>query len=78
VNSLENVSLSLEVDRFEWKPNPVEGFLVKSAYDLLFGGRDGVSMSGFELGIFSRIWESPAPSKVIIFEIPVTSYRCAA
>jgi hypothetical protein len=67
LNSLEGVSLSIEEDCFVWRPNPSDGFSVKSAYDLLLGSGGGESLSDFELESFSRLWDSPAPPKVIVF-----------
>jgi mannosylglycoprotein endo-beta-mannosidase len=67
VESLENISLSHDIDRWVWKLNPEEGFSVKSAYDSLMDGGDNSNLSDFELSIFSTIWESPAPSKVVAF-----------
>jgi hypothetical protein len=64
---LVNVLLTNEVDNWVWKLNPEEGFSVKFAYDSLVEVGEIQSLSDFELKIFSNIWESPAPSKVIAF-----------
>jgi mannosylglycoprotein endo-beta-mannosidase len=65
--SLENVLLTVDEDDWEWSLNPGDGFSVKSAYDALVGIKDVVTLSDYELKIFSNIWESPAPSKVVAF-----------
>jgi hypothetical protein len=67
VRDLEGVSLSHEVDRWVWKLNPEEGFSVKSAYDSLREEEDSSNLSPFELSMFSRLWVSLAPSKVVAF-----------
>ncbi|KAK2452536.1 hypothetical protein QL285_000319 [Trifolium repens] len=66
-NILVNVVLSNDLDVWWWKPNPEEGFSVNSAYNSLVEMGESCSLSEFELNIFSRIWESPAPSKVVAF-----------
>jgi hypothetical protein len=47
--------------------DPGNGFSVKSAYEALVEVGESSSLSEYELKIFSSIWESPAPSKVIAF-----------
>jgi hypothetical protein len=61
------VVLSNNGDDWIWKLDPEEGFSVKSAYEALSGIRDVNTYSDFELEIFSGVWESPAPSKVVAF-----------
>jgi hypothetical protein len=67
VDRLVNVSLSSREDGWRWAPNPDEGFSVKSAYDVLMEGVDRPLLNAFDLSLFSRLWESPAPSKVVAF-----------
>jgi hypothetical protein len=62
---LDPVLLNFEVDRWCWKINPVDGFSVKSAFDFLVDLESEPNRSEFELEVFAKIWESPAPSKVI-------------
>jgi hypothetical protein len=64
---LVDVSLSDAHDVWVWNQNPEEVFSVKSAHDLLVELGDSPLLSVWELKIFSTIWESPAPSKVIAF-----------
>jgi hypothetical protein len=64
---LVNVSLSNDQDEWVWNLNPEEGFSVKSAYDSLSGMGDITNLSEWELKIFSSIWISPAPAKVVAF-----------
>jgi hypothetical protein len=64
---LVDVNLSGSHDAWVWKPNPEDGFSVKSAHDSLVELGDSTNLSEWELKIFSNIWESPAPSKVIVF-----------
>jgi mannosylglycoprotein endo-beta-mannosidase len=66
VGLIANVSLSLQEDGCIWKLNPVDGFSVKSVYDLLMEGVGTDNLSNFELNNFSNIWESPAPTKVVV------------
>jgi hypothetical protein len=40
---------------------------VKSAYDLLVDYGESPILSSYEMKIFSKIWESPAPSKIVVF-----------
>jgi hypothetical protein len=64
---LEEVTLSNREDRWRWNWDP-DGFSVKSAFDVL--SKDlvaGPLLSNFEVKIFSNIWQSPAPSKVLAF-----------
>jgi hypothetical protein len=67
VDLLVNVTLSTSEDGWIWAPNPSDGFSVKSAYDTLVEGGDRPLLNDFELKMFSYIWESPAPSKVVAF-----------
>ncbi|GAU32048.1 hypothetical protein TSUD_214030 [Trifolium subterraneum] len=65
---LESVNLSRDEDKWRWVLDPEGCFSVKSAYDSL--SKEivvGSSLRPFESLIFKNIWESPAPSKVIIF-----------
>jgi hypothetical protein len=64
---LVNVSFSSEQDDWIWKLNPEDGFSVKSAYDSLMELGNSPNLSVWELKIFSNIWDSPAPSKVVAF-----------
>jgi hypothetical protein len=64
---LVDVSLTDVHDVWIWNQNPEEVFSVKSAHDLLVELGDNPILSAWELKIFSIIWESPAPSKVIVF-----------
>jgi hypothetical protein len=68
VEMLVNVRLSHELDSWRWSFNTEAGFSVKSAYDAImeYGG-DLLNLTTFEEKIFSSIWESPAPSKVMVF-----------
>jgi hypothetical protein len=63
---LDSVLLSFEEDRWCWKLNPVDGFSVKSAFEFLGELEIDINSSAFELEIFEKIWESSAPSKVIV------------
>ncbi|MCI17694.1 F-box family protein, partial [Trifolium medium] len=68
VESLENVSFSLEEDKWRWSLNPDGCFSVKSAFDAL--SRElvmGPNLNPWEAKKFKCIWDSPAPSKVIAF-----------
>jgi hypothetical protein len=67
IDRLVNVSLISREDGWRWAPNPDEGFSVKSAYDVLMEGVDRPLLNAFDLSLFSRLWESPAPSKVVAF-----------
>ncbi|KAK2405812.1 hypothetical protein QL285_041620 [Trifolium repens] len=64
---LQNVRLSNDIDDWRWSINPEEGFSVKSAYDLLVGFGDSPNVGSYEMKIFSKIWESSAPSKLVVF-----------
>jgi hypothetical protein len=64
---LINVTLSHDLDVWKWSINPEEGFTVKSAYDLLVEYGEGPTLSLYELKLFAKIWESPAPSKIVVF-----------
>ncbi|CAJ2669139.1 unnamed protein product [Trifolium pratense] len=66
--TIDDVRLSHEEDKWRWSVSPDGSFTVKSAYDALF--REivpGPWISPLESKIFSDIWNSPAPSKVIAF-----------
>jgi hypothetical protein len=67
LNILVTVTLSHMEDIWKWNLNPEEDFSVKSAYDALLAIGDSPNLSEFELKIFSDIWESPAPSKMVAF-----------
>jgi hypothetical protein len=47
--------------------NSEEGFSVKSAYDLLVEFGDSPNFGPYERMILSKIWESSAPSKIVVF-----------
>jgi hypothetical protein len=65
---LGNVRLSLEIDSWRWNYNVEEEFSVNSAYEAIMVLRvDSLNLSPYDLKIFSSIWESPAPSKVVVF-----------
>jgi hypothetical protein len=64
---LANVSLSSDQDVWGWNLNPEDGFSVKSAYDSIMELGDSLNLSVWELKIFSSIWDSPAPAKVVAF-----------
>jgi hypothetical protein len=64
---LTNVRFSNESDVWLWKLDPGNGFSVKSAYEALVEVGQSSCHSEYELKMFSSIWESPAPSKVIAF-----------
>jgi hypothetical protein len=64
---LVDVRLSDTHDVWVWNLNSKEGFSVKSAHDLLVEMSDSPNLSVWESKIFLTIWESPAPSKVIVF-----------
>jgi hypothetical protein len=66
--SLGNVILTNEEDFWRWTLESDGCFSVKSAFmslskELVIGP----ILSSFELKVFSSIWESPAPSKVVAF-----------
>jgi hypothetical protein len=59
---------------FQWEEEkvitlnaPGEGFSVKSAYDSLVEIEDTNPLGDYEVEIFSKLWTSPAPSKVLVF-----------
>jgi hypothetical protein len=64
---LENVRLSNDIDDWRWIMNSEEGFSVKSAYDLLVEFGDSPNFGPYERMILSKIWESSAPSKIVVF-----------
>jgi hypothetical protein len=65
---LENVLLSNEEDSWRWSLESDGCFSVKSAFSSLTKELViGPILSSFELKVFSSIWESPAPSKVVAF-----------
>jgi hypothetical protein len=68
VDLLANVRLSLDMDSWRWSLTTDAGFSVKSAYyAILEYGGDLQNLTSYEENIFARIWESPAPSKVVVF-----------
>jgi hypothetical protein len=72
---LENVSLSNVGDGWTSALNPEEGFSVKSAFDSLRELDENTSLSIFEEKIFSNIWESPTPSKVVATPPQLPPYK---
>jgi hypothetical protein len=64
---LANVNLSNDQDVWIWTLNPEDGFSVKSTYDSIMEVGDSTNLSDWELKIFSGIWGSPAPAKVVAF-----------
>jgi hypothetical protein len=64
---LVNVNLSQELDDWKWSINMEDGFMVKSAYDLLVDYGESPILSFYEMKMFSKIWESPTPSKIVVF-----------
>ncbi|PNX95580.1 F-box family protein [Trifolium pratense] len=68
VTFLANVRLSMAEDKWRWVVDAEGSFSVKSAYDVFFKEIViGTNLPFFEANIFSNIWESPAPSKVVAF-----------
>jgi exonuclease III len=65
--SLANVTLSEAEDSWVWRLNPEEGFSVNSTFISLREFSEVGILSDFEEKIFSSIWDSPAPSKVVAF-----------
>jgi hypothetical protein len=66
--SLEVFSLSSDEDSWCWRLDPDGCFSVKTAYESL--AKEivaGPNLPLFEAKIFGDIWDSPAPSKVILF-----------
>jgi len=65
---LEGATLREEDDKWLWLPEEGGAFLVRSSYRvleeilLLEGG-----LNPLEEGVFTKLWKSPAPSKVIAF-----------
>jgi mannosylglycoprotein endo-beta-mannosidase len=72
---LVNVRLSQEIDEWKWIINSEEGFTVKSAYDLLVDYGESPILSSYEMKIFTKIWESPAPSKMVVFSLQLFHNR---
>jgi hypothetical protein len=67
-NYLEPVRLSPEEDRWKWVPGSEGNFTVKSSYAYLANLiRSNEVVVGEAEEVFSHIWESSAPSKVIAF-----------
>jgi hypothetical protein len=65
---LESVILTTDVDRWCWVPDEEGIFSVNSAYKLLVNESRPLEDVVSEVPVvFSQIWESPAPSKVIAF-----------
>ncbi|CAJ2628200.1 unnamed protein product [Trifolium pratense] len=65
---LENANFSNLADNWRWVGDPDGVFSDKSAYETLMKDMViGPSLLPFEAKIFSKIWESPTPSKVIVF-----------
>lgn len=65
---LEVVVFTTEEDKWVWSVVDDGMFSVKSAYNILEGiflVEDGVG--ALKEGVFSLIWKSPAPSKVVAF-----------
>jgi len=65
---LEGVNLGTEEDRWEWLGEEGGSFSVKSSYNVL----ELISLLDDDLclleeGVFSLLWKSPAPSKVVAF-----------
>jgi len=65
---LEGVVLGSEEDRWVWLPDEGGTFSVKSSYSVL----EAITLleedtSTLEEGVFSLLWKSPAPSKVVAF-----------
>ncbi|MCH88363.1 LINE-1 reverse transcriptase like, partial [Trifolium medium] len=65
---LEEVRLSHEEDKWRWSFDPEGCFSVKSAYDEISKEIvGGLALEPHHALIFEKIWDSPAPSKVIVF-----------
>lgn len=68
LEDLDGMSWSQEEDRWKWGLEESGKFSVKSTYDKL----EGIMLredlwSEEEKGVFSKLWKSPAPSKVVAF-----------
>jgi hypothetical protein len=67
-NSLCDVLLTTDVDRWWWKHDPDGDFSVNSTYTLLFKELNTVVEGSESLAtVFHQLWSSPAPSKIIAF-----------
>ncbi|GAU35611.1 hypothetical protein TSUD_30280 [Trifolium subterraneum] len=65
---LDPVVLSLEEDYWRWRPGPDGLFSVNSSYNLLVDElREEEELADERVMVFRKIWDSPAPSKVIAF-----------
>jgi hypothetical protein len=65
---LDFVNLTLVEDVWRWVPDPNGFFTVSSAYNLLVKElRTSNGLAPDVALVFEQIWESPAPSKVIVF-----------
>jgi hypothetical protein len=68
ITSLAQVVLSMGADVWIWKPDVVGVFSVKSSYDLLCKEEFAEVEDAQNVNkVFSQIWKSPAPSKLIAF-----------
>jgi hypothetical protein len=65
---LDFVNLTLVEDVWRWVPDPNGFFTVSSAYNLLVKElRTSNGLAPDVALVFKQIWESPTPSKVIVF-----------
>lgn len=64
---LEGVTLGNEVDKWAWLPDDGGIFSVKSTYMVLESIMLVEEVGAQEEGVFSLLWRSPAPSKVVAF-----------
>ncbi|GAU20198.1 hypothetical protein TSUD_352620 [Trifolium subterraneum] len=68
VASLGSVRLSNVDDKWRWSCDPDGVFSVKSTYDSISKELTvGPTLPQFQALIFKKIWDSPTPSKVIVF-----------